>query len=56
MKNLMDYKTTLGQPQKVISSETLDLVIWKDEKTTFELGREKNGSQIINYSYLKDNL
>lgn len=55
-KEADDYKTTLGQPSKVISSDTLDLVIWKDEKTTFELSREKNGSQIINYSYLKDNL
>lgn len=52
----VDYRSALGVPEQVITSDTLDLIIWKDEKTTFEMGRKKDGAQIINYSILMDNL
>lgn len=55
-KEVTDYKLTLGDPSKTIYTDSLDLVIWMDDKTTFELTREKMGNGIVNYSILKDNL
>ncbi|MBO6573222.1 hypothetical protein GYB29_05810 [bacterium] len=51
-----NYISVLGMPEKVINSDTLVLVIWKDERTTFQLGQEKNSAQNNIYSILKDNL